>query len=75
MFRSVADHKGKDKRSVIFEHLHQCIHSQNSNIDNFKILKRYARGELYSLESMLIEKEKLNMQVSGNGKIALLTIY
>lgn len=29
---------------------------QNSNInDNFKVLKRYARDDLYSLESLLIE--------------------
>ena len=40
----------------------------------FKDLYKCARTELYSLESMLIEKEKLNTQASGNGKIALLTI-
>ena len=72
MFRRVADHNGNDKRSAIFDHLHHCVHCQNSNFDNnFKVLKRCARGELYSLESMLIEKEKpkLNTQLSKSGKI------
>ena len=78
MFRRVADHKGQDKRSAIFDHLHGCLPCQNSNIDNnFEVLKRCARGELFSLESMLIEQEKpkLNTQIAANGKIASLTIY
>ena len=46
-------------------------------LHNYKVLKSCARGELYSSESMLFKKEKpkLNTQVSGNGKIALQTIY
>ena len=78
MFRRVADHKGKDKRSAIFDNLHEYLPCQNSNIDNnVEVLKRCAWGEIFSLESMLIEQEKpkLNTQISANGKIALLTIY
>ena len=46
-------------------------------MNNFEVLKSCARGELFSLESMLIEQEKpkLNAQVAANGKVALLTIY
>ena len=78
MFRRVADHKGQDKRSAIFDHLHECLPCQNSNIDNnFEVLKRCARGRLFSLESMLIEQEKLKLttQIVANGKIVLLSIY
>ena len=41
------------------------------------IVSNSLRGELYSLESMLIEKEKpkLNTQLSKSGKIVPLTIY
>ena len=40
-------------------------------------LKRCARGERYSLESMMIEEErpKLITQIVANGKTALSTIY
>ena len=78
VFKRVADHKRKDKRSATFDHFHHCLHYQNSKIDNnFKVVKRCARCEFFSLKSMLIkrEKQKLNTQVSANGKIALLTIY
>ena len=78
MFRRVADHNGQDKRSAIFDHLHECLRCQNSNIENkFEVFERYARSELFSLESMIIEQEnpKLNTQIAANGKIASLTIY
>ena len=78
MLRRVADRKGQEKLSAIFDHLHECLPCQNSNIDNnFEVLKRCARGELFSLESMLIEKEKpkLNTQIAANGKITFLTVY
>ena len=39
MFRQIADHKGTDKTSSIFEHLFDCKHFQNSDItSNFKVL-------------------------------------
>ena len=78
MFRGVADHKGQGKRSATFDHMHECLLCQNSNIENnFEVLKRCARGELFSLVWMLIEQEKpkLNTQVAANVKIALLTVY
>ena len=43
MFRRVADHKGQDKSSAIFNHLHECLPCRNSNIENnFEVLKRCA---------------------------------
>ena len=78
MFRQVADHKGTDKNSAIFEHLFDCKHSQNSGItSNFIVLKRFKKSELYSLESMLIEEQnpKLNIQIASNGKAITLSIY
>ena len=61
-----ADHKGKDKRSAIFDHLFNYIPCQNLNIENkFTVLKRRAQGDLYNLELMIIEevKPKLNTQI------------
>ena len=39
MFRQIANYKGTDKNSAIFEHLFDCKHCQNSDItNNFKVL-------------------------------------
>ena len=39
IFRRVADHKGQDKRSAIFDYLHECLPCQNPNIENnFEVL-------------------------------------
>ena len=78
MFRRIADHKGIDKNSAIFDHLFNCEHCQNSDItSNFKVLKRCKKSDLYSLESMLIEEHhpKLNTQVASKGKAITLSIY
>ena len=78
MFRQIADHKGTDKNSAIFEHLFDCKHFQNSDItNNFKVLKQCEKSDLHSLESMLIEEQnpKLNTQTASNGKATTLSMY
>ena len=48
MFRRDADHKRQDKLSATFDHLHECLPCQNSNIENnFAVLKRDVRGEIF----------------------------
>ena len=72
MFRKVANHKGKDKSYANFDPLHELIPCRNSNIDkDFKFLERSAQCGLYSLKTMVIEKEKLklNTKVTANIKI------
>ena len=39
MFKKIAKHKGNDKGSANFEHLHHYIQFQNFNVDNnFKVI-------------------------------------
>ena len=78
MLRRIADHKGIDRNSAIFEYIFDCKYYQNSNVmSNFTVLKRCKKSYLYSLESMLIEEQnpKLNTQSALNRKSTTLSIY
>ena len=69
MFRRIADHKETDKNGRL-----QACHN-SIILNNLKVLKRCKKSDLYSLESMLIEKQnpKLNTQIASNAKAKTLS--
>lgn len=59
VFRRIADHCERDKKSAILVQLFSCTQCLISDIEQkFRVFKRCKQSELYSLESILIKEER-----------------
>lgn len=80
LFQRVDDHRGKDKKSAVYEHLYNCDSCQSApKISNqFRILKKCFGRSILSYEALLISKHHpvLNTQLGpARGAMVSLSLY
>ena len=80
LFQRVTDHRGKDKKSAVFDHLYNCLECQSVSIisNQFEILKKCDARNLLTFEALLIEKNRpaLNIQLGPTkGRMVSLALY
>ena len=80
LFRRVEDHISKNNNSAIYDHLYQCMECQTANniVNQFRVINRCNRYNIYSFESLLIAKHRpvLNTQLGpGRGTMVSLSLY
>ena len=79
LFERVLDHRGRDQKSAVLQHLYECKNCQNSNISTcFEIVQRCSSKTICSAEALLISNycPSLNTQLDpGNGTAVSLTLY
>ena len=76
----VAEHlsTGENNKSAIASHRRQCVPCRNATINNFQILRRSDKNNVYLHEAMLIRQQQptLNVQVgSWSGANCLLKVF
>ena len=80
LFQRVDDHRGKDKKSAVFDHLYKCDSCQSlQNLGSqFSILQKCNKRSILSYEALLIARNcpKLNTQLGpGKGTMVSLSLY
>ena len=79
LFRRVSDHKGKDKKSAVLQHLMDCAQCQDSDVvQSFEVIERCLPRTICSTEALLISKynPSLNTQLGPcKGAVVPLSIY
>ena len=79
LFERIKDHRGRDKKSAVLQHLYDCNQCQNSDIATlFEILQRCSAQNVCSTEAILISKYRppLNTQLGpGKGAVVSLSLY
>ena len=80
LFQRVDDHRGKDKKSAVFDHVYNCNPCQSvPNISSqFRILKKCDGRSILSCEALLIARYRpvLNVQLGpARGRMVSLSLY